>query len=128
MGLGARIYTDRPDNDIRTLSNSTCQFWSILTAITMNKLHQLIDEAGYQNDIFITSSIYDSIYFTVRDDADIIKWLNDNIVPIMEQDFMVGQIVKNSVDLEIGPDWSELHKLPHNATTEEIRKVRKEWK
>lgn len=128
LGLGARMYTDNAHNNIRTLNNGTCQFWSILTAISINRLHQLIDEAGYQNDILVTSTIYDSIYFIVRDDADIIKWLNDNIVPIMEQDFMVGQIVSNSVDLEIGPSWAKLYRLPHNATTKEIRKVRKEWK
>lgn len=127
MGLGARIYTDSPDKDIRTLTNSTCQFWSILSLLTINKLHQLIDEAGYQNDIIITSSIYDSIYFCIRDDAKIIKWLNDVIVPVMETKYMAGQILDNSVDLEIGPDWYELYKLPHNAPVEEISAIRTKW-
>ena len=127
LGLGFVMSTDNPSKDIRSLNNGTCQFWSILTALTINQLHKEIDAAGLESDIQITSSIYDSIYFIVKDDPETVKWLNDRIVPIMEQDFMEGQIVHNSVDLEIGPSWAELHKLPHNATTEQISEIRSKW-
>ena len=126
-GLGFRLYSDSPDKDIRSLNNATCQFWSILTAFTINKLHQRIDAEDLGSDIKITSSIYDSIYGIVKDDPKTIKWLNDLIVPTMEKDFMEGQIVKNSVDLEIGPDWATLFKLPHNATIREIKEIRSSW-
>lgn len=127
LGLGFRIYSDNPSRDIRTLNNSTCQFWSILTLLTINRLHYLIDQEGYEEDIKVTASIYDSIYFIVKDDPKIIKWLNDQIVPIMEKDFMQGQTVHNSVDLELGPNWSELYQLPHEATLEQIAEVRNKW-
>ena len=90
-------------------------------------MYQLIDEAGYGKDIFVTSTIYDSIYFIIRDSAEHVKWLNDTLIPIMEQDFMEGQILPNSAELEIGPDWSTLFKLPHNADLETIKKIRKEF-
>lgn len=128
LGLGFRLYSDDAQKDIRSINNATCQFWSILTALAINKIHQLIDEAGYQNDIKITSTIYDSIYFCMKDDPALVKWLNDRIIPIMEKDFMEDQILANSVDLEIGPDWSELHKLSHNADIEEIKAVRSSWR
>lgn len=127
LGLGFRMYSDNPHNDIRTLNNGTCQFWSILTTLAINKLHQLIDKEGYSNDIFVTSTIYDSIYFVVRDSIPIIKWLNDTLIPVMEKDFMVDQEVKNSADLEIGPDWAHLHRLPINASEKEVKEVRKKW-
>lgn len=127
LGLGFRIYTDDPDGDIRTVANATCQFWSVLSILAINKLHQMIDEAGYQEDIIVTATIYDSIYFIVRDDVNIIKWLNDRIVPIMEQDFMENQTLHNSADLEIGPNWSELYHLDHNISTQEIKEVREKW-
>lgn len=127
LGMGFRLYTDNPAKDIRTSNNATCQFWSILTLLTINKLHQLIDAQGYSNKIVITATIYDSIYFVVKDDPKIIKWLNDNIIPIMEKDFMFNQILPNSVDLEIGPSWEKLYTLPHNADTQEIIQVRKQW-
>ena len=127
LGLGFRLYSDNATKDIRSLNNATCQFWSILTALTINKLHQLIDQAGYQNDIFVTSTIYDSIYLCVRDNPVIIKWLNDTLIPVMETKYMSGQILDNSVDLEIGPSWAKLYKLPHNADVETITEIRSQW-
>ena len=123
LGLGFYMKTDDPDRDIRTLNNGTCQFWSILTALTINKLHQLIDEAGYSKDILVTSTIYDSVYFEVREDPTIIKWLNDTIIPIMTTDFMLNQTIKNDADLEIGRDWADLHKLGHNASIDDITTI-----
>ena len=126
MGMGYYLRTDNADKAIRTLNNSQAQFWSTLTALTINKLHTAIDEAGYQDDIIITSTIYDSIYFIVREDPVIIKWLNDTIVPIMETDFIINQTVSNSADLEIGLDWSDIRTLSHNASLEEITRLLKE--
>lgn len=123
LGLGFRIKSDKPDRDIRTLANNTCQFWSIITALTINKIHQLIDDAGLQDDIFCTSTIYDSIYFCVREDAFIIHWLNTNIVPIITQDFMIDQIIPNEAAGEIGLDWSDLHHVANGATTSDIQTI-----
>ena len=125
LGLGFYLYTDNPDRDIRSLNNATAQFWSILTALTINKLHQLIDAAGLQDDILVISTIYDSIYFQVTDNARIIKWLNDMIIPIMTKDFMTDQTVHNDADLEVGLDWASLKRIPHNATVKDIAGILK---
>ena len=126
MGMGYYIKTDNAERDIRTLMNSQAQFWSIMTALAINKQHSLIDEAGYQNDIFITANIYDAVYGVVRADPIIIKWLNDTLPMVMETDFITDQLVKNSAELEIGLDWSDANLLKHNATIEDIEKVLKE--
>ena len=127
--MGFYINTDNPRKDIRTLNNATCQFWSILTALTINKLHNLIDEYLVDtNDIQVTSTIYDSIYGIVYDDPEVIAWLNHHIVKIMETDFMENQIVKNEAQLEIGKDWSDLHPLPKDASEEVIKSIIKEVK
>lgn len=123
LGLGCTIDTDDADRDIRTLANASIQYWSILTLLAINKIHQLIDEAGLQNDILVTATIYDSIYFEVRNDPVIIKWLNDHIVPIMETDFMVNQIVANEARLEIGSSWANLTELSDTATASDIQTV-----
>ena len=123
LGLGFYMKSDDPDRDIRTLNNGTCQFWSILTALTINKLHHLIDEANLQNDIRVTSTIYDSIYFEVRADPTIIKWLNDRIIPIMTTDFMLNQTISNEAELELGLSWADLHKLPIDASLEDISTI-----
>ena len=120
MGLGCYIHTDNPDRDIRTLVNSLSQFWSILSLLTINKMHHLIDEAGLQNDIVITSCIYDSVYGEVTADPTTIKWLNDTIIPVMLTDFMADQIVHNDAALDIGTDWATVKTLPHKASVEQI--------
>ncbi|MHB8098113.1 MAG: DNA polymerase [Sulfuricurvum sp.] len=120
LGLGFYMKSDRPDKDIRVLNNGTAQFWSILTALTINKMHQLIDAANLQDHIVVTSTIYDSIYFEVDNDPTLIKWLNDNIIPVILTDFMEDQTIKNEANLEIGTSWADLRILQHNASVETI--------
>jgi len=83
----------------------------------------LIDKEGLENDIIVTSTIYDSIYFEIRDDANVIKWLNDNLIPIMEKDFIPNQTVPNEANLEIGLSWAKLVELPHNISVEDITSI-----
>ncbi len=123
LGLGFSIKTDDADRDQRTLNNACSQFWSILTAVAINEIHRHIDDAGLQEEIQVTSSIYDSVYFIIKDDPEIIKWLNDRIVPIMEQDYMVGQTIPNEARLEIGPSWANLTELSEHTDIEEISTV-----
>lgn len=123
LGLGCYIKSDNPNKDLRTLHNSTCQYWSILTLLTINKMHQLIDKKGMQDKIKCISSIYDSIYYIVEENPETIKWLNDNLVEVMVKDFMIDQIVKNTAVAEIGLNWSELIQIPYNTSTEKIKEV-----
>jgi len=69
LGMGCKLSSDTPNNDIRTLYNATCQFWSILSLLTANKIHLEIDKYGLQEDIFCISTIYDSLYYIVKKDG-----------------------------------------------------------
>lgn len=84
-------------------------------------MHALIDEAGLENDVIITSTIYDSIFFEIRNDPNIIKWVNDRIVPIMEQDFMLNQLVHNEARLEIGKNWADREEIEANMSLSDIK-------
>ena len=86
-------------------------------------MHQLIDAENLTNDISCVSTIYDSIYYLVRDDAATIKWLNDRVVPIITTDFMENQTIHNAAAGEIGYDWASLKPIPNNATVDEISTV-----
>ena len=123
LGLGFTLKTDDADRDIRTLANATCQFWSILTALTINKMHQLIDEKGLENDVKVISTIYDSIYLEVTEDPAIIKWVNDNLIATMLVDFMEDQIIHNEAESDIGYNWADMVRIPNNASIEDIKKV-----
>lgn len=123
LGLGCYIKTDNASRDLRTLHNASAQFWSILTLLTIHKLQILIDEANLSEDIQITSTIYDSIYFICRDDPTTIKWLNDTLIPIMLAPFIEDQLVANEAALDIGPDWATLKTIPNNATLTQIQET-----
>ena len=123
LGLGFYLKTDDPSKDIRTLANATCQFWSILTALSINKMHQLIDQNNYEKDVIIISTIYDSIYFEITKDSKIIKWVNDNLIKTMVVDFMENQTISNEAESDIGYNWSDMAKITNNATIEEIENV-----
>ena len=125
LGLGCRIYSDDPSNDIRTINNATSQFWSILTLIAINEMYYRIEEAGLSDKIQICSTIYDSIYFYVENDAETIKWLNDNAVEAICVDYLEDQVVKNEAAGEIGKNWADLYKVKNNASVEDIEEVLK---
>ena len=121
LGLGCYMNTSNPEKEIRTLFNACSQFWSILTLLTINKMHHLIKEQGYQNDIKVVSSIYDSIYLHMRCDAELIKWVNDTIIPILTIDFIKDIIVHNEAEGAIGYNWCDLVTIHNNASIEEIQ-------
>jgi DNA polymerase-1 len=123
LGLGFSLKTDDADRDIRTLANATCQFWSILTALTINKMHQLIDQEGLEHDVKVISTIYDSIYIEVTKDPSIIKWVNDNLIAAMLVDFMEDQTIHNEAESDIGYNWAEMVRIPNGASIENIEKA-----
>jgi len=126
LGLGARIYSDNPSNDIRTLNNACSQFWSILTLIAINELNYRIEEEGLQEDIQICSTIYDSIYAYITPDSKIIQWYNNNVYEIGSRDFMEEQVIKNNLTCGIGRNWAEEIAIPVNASIEKINSILKE--
>lgn len=123
LGLGCRIYSDDANGDIRTLNNATCQFWSIITQIAINELNYRAERDGMTEKVKVCSTIYDSIYFYVEDNAETVKWLNDNAVEVLCVDYIEDQVVKNEAEGEIGKNWADLHKVINNASVEDIEKV-----
>ena len=120
LGHGLRLKSSNPYRDIRTLNNATMQYWSVLTLISILRMDERIKEAGLEADIQCISTIYDSIYYNVRNDPKIIKWLNDNLIEVMTEPFIQNQVVPNVANLDIGYSFAEQIELPNNATTKHI--------
>lgn len=125
LGLGCRLYTDDPEGDIRTLHNATVQFWSILTLIAINEFNYRIREENLQDYVKVQSTIYDSIYTQTYRDPEIIKWTNDNLIEILTAPYLENEIIHNEAEGEIGLNWADLHKVPNNASVEDIAEVLK---
>lgn len=123
LGLGCRIYTDNPEKEIRSISNATCQFWSVLTQIAINELNYRSTNEGIKDAVNVHATIYDSVYVYVKKNAKTVKWVNDNLIEIMRKDFMEDQIVPNDAVGEIGNSWGSLTKIPQDATLEQIEEL-----
>lgn len=123
LGLGCRIYSDNPDDDIRTLHNATVQFWSILTLIAVNELNYRIQQENLEDYVKVQSTIYDSIYTQTYRDPEVIKWVNDNLIEIMTVQYLEDEEIHNEAEGEIGLNWADLHKIPNNASTQKIEEV-----
>ena len=86
-------------------------------------MHQLIDEAGYSNDIIITSTVYDSIYTEIKADPVIIKWYNDNLIEVLTTQYLVTEVVHNEAAVDIGLDWANVYTLPNGASIKDITSI-----
>jgi hypothetical protein len=126
LGLGCRLYSNNSYNHIRTLHNATIQFWSILTLIAINEFNHRIREAQLEDAIEVQSTIYDSIYNNVVKDPEVIQWVNNNLIELMTVQYLEEEIVHNEAEGEIGPNWAEMHKIPNNASIDEIKEMLKE--
>lgn len=123
LGLGCRLYTDDPHNDIRTLHNATSQFWSILTLIAVNELNYRIEQENLQDYVQVQSTIYDSIYTQTYRDPEIIKWVNENLIEVLTVQYLQDEEIHNEAKGEIGLNWSDLYKIPNNASIQQIEEV-----
>ena len=121
LGLGARLKSNKPDSDIRTLSNSTMQFWSILTLIALYRIKDRIVKAGYFDVIKPYSTIHDEISAYGPLDAKIIKWYNDNLIEVMTQTFLTNQTVKLTANLDLGFNRAKMVEIPNNSNEETIK-------
>lgn len=124
LGLGCRLYTDNPDRDVRTLGNAVVQFWSILSLLTVNKLNSLLEENNLTDDVEIIATIYDSIYIHMKDDIDLIKWVNDTIIPLLTKDPFIDTVVHNEAEGAIGYNWYDIISISNRADTDEIISAR----
>ena len=59
----------------------------------------------------------------VKKDADTIKWLNDQTVPILCTPYLENEVVHNEAVGEIGHNWADTIKISNNASIEEIEAI-----
>ena len=123
LGLGCRITTDHPEKEIRTVFNACSQFWSILSLLSLHRFNEKIAENHLEDKVEVISSIYDALYIHINKDAELVKWVNNTIIPIMTADFLEDQIVHNEAVGEIGYNWYDTAEVPNGASLEDIEKA-----
>lgn len=108
------------EKEIRTMNNFLIQSSGFLTLRAIKRIQDWIEANGLTNDIKIINSIYDSIYFYVREDKDLLKLVNEKVVELMTIPAFEDELLHNRTQLELGYRWDTLVKIKNNASVLEI--------
>jgi DNA polymerase-1 len=129
--LGNSFTPREAEKEARSSNNAITQSWGLLSNRAAIEIHNRIIASEYAEDIYIINQIHDAIYFTWRDDVNVTKWLNDNLIECMEwQDdpMIASDDVKLGAELDVGLSWDKQYTLKNKATLDEIQEFMKQIK
>jgi hypothetical protein len=113
------------DKDVRVLFNSTCQFYSIITLITVSKVYFHLKDNNMLDQVKIINTIYDSIYLEIDDTPELIKYMNELIIPILTCKVFDNEVIPNEAEVDIGYDYYDMITIPNNASIDHIEAIRR---
>jgi DNA polymerase-1 len=113
--------------EARTAGNALGQSYGLLNNRAANEFLDKVLASPYALDIRICAQIHDAIYLMVRDNIEVVEWVNKNLIECMswqELDEIKHDEVKLGGELSIFyPDWSNEIVIPNNATQTEIENI-----
>lgn len=131
--FGLRLQTPRiksfdsgvKSGEERSSNNAVTQSWGMLTNRAIAEFDQRVESAGLTKDVKLINTIHDSIYMLIREDAELIAWVNKNLVECMQwqEHPTIQSDVKMMANLEIGRSWKQQIELENGATLEDIQSV-----
>lgn len=111
----------------RTAGNAAQQGWGLLNNRAQNEFLATVEASAHRLDIQPVASIHDALYFIVKNDPNVVKFVNDNLIGSMSwQDHpdITHDKVKLGAELAIHyPTWANEISVPNKATLEEIRAI-----
>lgn len=114
----------------KTASNALGQSWCMLTSRNANDMDRRIKRDKMEHNVKLCMLIHDALYYYVKKDLKVIKYVNDNLVDCFEwQDHpeIYHDMVKLSGTMSIFyPTWNEEIKIPKRSNILEISEAIKE--
>jgi len=108
----------------RTAGNALGQSYGLLNNRASNEFRKRTLASKYRLDVLPMMQVHDSQYLLVRNDIDIIDWVNRNIIECMEWQKLPEiqhDKVKIGAEMDIHwPDWSKAVTIPNKASKETI--------
>lgn len=109
----------------RTAGNALGQSYGLLTNRACNEFMQKVWQSRFRYDIRPVAQIHDAVYILIKDDIDVVEWVNRELIKSMEwQELPEIQhdTVKIGAALDIFyPTWAQECTLPNYASQKEIR-------
>lgn len=114
----------------RTAGNALGQSYGLLNNRAAVEFMQKVWASKYHLDIKIVALIHDAIYLLIRDDVEVVEWVNRELIKSMQwQELPEIQhpTVKLGAALDIfWPSWANATTLPNNADQNTIKKLCRE--
>lgn len=109
----------------RTAGNALGQSYGMLTNRALNAFMQKVWDSPYRLDILPVATIHDAIYLLMKDDIEVVKWVNDHLIQEMQWQNLPEiqhDQVKLGAELDLFyPSWAQNVTLPNYASIQEIR-------
>jgi len=108
----------------RTAGNAMGQSYGLLNNRAAVAFMEKVRASKYRLDIKLVALIHDSIYLIIRDNVEVVEWVNRELILAMqwqELPEITHPTVKLGADLELyWPNWANKITLPNEATQAEI--------
>lgn len=122
--LGSKRTMHEAEAEGRTVGNALGQSYNLLNNRAAVAFMKLVWASKYRYDIKPISLIHDAIYLLIRDNVEIVKWVNDNLIECMkwnELPEIQHETVKLGAELDIFySGWHQKVTIPNGATEAEI--------
>lgn len=113
--------------EFRSAGNSMFQSYGMLTNRALNEFMERVWKSEYSLDIFPVATIHDAIYLVIKDNINVVKWVNDNLAECMSwQELPELQHDKIKLTAELGlfyPNWANEITLPNKASRKQIKEI-----
>ena len=125
--LGKRTTPYQAEQEARSVANAfSGQSYCMLNNRASIEFMERVWASKYRYDIIPTLWIHDAVYLLVRNNVEVIKWVNDNLIECMEWQELpeiMHDEVKLGAELDIHyPNWSHALTLQNRLSCEEIIK------
>jgi DNA polymerase-1 len=126
--LSRTIKGKRPreaDAEGRTAGNALGQSYGLLNNRAANEFMQKVWKSKYRFDIKPVAMIHDAIYLVIKDDIDVVEWVNQALITSMQwQELPEIQHKTVTLGAELSlfwPSWADELVLPNDVSSKEIR-------
>lgn len=114
--------------EMRSVGNAISgQSYGLLTNRAINEFMERVWNSEYKYDIYPISLIHDAIYLMVKDNVNIVKWVNDSLIECMawqDLDEIKHDTVTLNAELDLYyPNWANAITLPNKINRKQIKEL-----
>lgn len=127
---GHRATPFQAEAEARTAGNALGQSYGLLNNRAANAFMEKVWASKHRTSILPIAQIHDAIYLLIRDDLEVVEWVNENLIAEMqwqELPEIQHDTVKLGAELDLfWPSWAHPVTLPNGASAEKILTLSRE--